>query len=168
MFLTQFIYAAIEMPSKVTVYFLLHVIGRRTCLAGSLLLSGICIATNIFVPKGLAESSVAEAHDDLFYYVVSDFKDAKYFPSRKGTLVITSIMCFLIFGHPHPFHLALSLHFLCLRLGLGCHRSCTDKVLVCWGQMALKAKVYEIFPRMPSQSTATATKCNYFSLNRDF
>lgn len=53
MFLTHFIYSAIEVPAKVMVYLLLRVIGRRTLLVSSLLLSGICVATNIFIPAGL-------------------------------------------------------------------------------------------------------------------
>lgn len=53
MFLTHFIYSAIEVPAKVMVYLLLKVIGRRTCLVATLLLSGICVAANILVPAGL-------------------------------------------------------------------------------------------------------------------
>uniref|UniRef100_H3CWW9 Solute carrier family 22 member 6 n=1 Tax=Tetraodon nigroviridis TaxID=99883 RepID=H3CWW9_TETNG len=52
MYLTQFIYAAIEVPAKLMVYFLLRVIGRKTCQAGTLLVTGTCIAINIFLPKG--------------------------------------------------------------------------------------------------------------------
>ncbi|KAM3862928.1 solute carrier family 22 member 7-like [Diretmus argenteus] len=50
--LTHFIYAAIEFPAKLMVYFLLDTIGRRKCQAGSLLLTGTCIAINIIIPKG--------------------------------------------------------------------------------------------------------------------
>lgn len=32
----------------------------------------------------MTESSAAEAHDDLFYHVVSDPKDTKYFPFTQG------------------------------------------------------------------------------------
>ncbi|KAK2824647.1 hypothetical protein Q5P01_021822 [Channa striata] len=53
MYLTHFIYAAIEVPAKLMIYWLLNIIGRRKCQAGTLLLTGICIATNIFIPKGL-------------------------------------------------------------------------------------------------------------------
>lgn len=53
MFLTHFIYSAIEIPAKVMVYLLLKVTGRRTLMVATLLLSGICIATNIFIPAGL-------------------------------------------------------------------------------------------------------------------
>lgn len=52
-YLTQFIYSAIEVPGKLMVYFLLRVIGRRTCQAGTLLVTGTCIAINIFLPPGL-------------------------------------------------------------------------------------------------------------------
>ncbi|XP_056904250.1 solute carrier family 22 member 7-like [Takifugu flavidus] len=52
-YLTQFIYAAIEVPAKLMVYFLLRVIGRRTCQATTLLVTGTCIAINIFLSKDL-------------------------------------------------------------------------------------------------------------------
>ncbi|XP_056251860.1 solute carrier family 22 member 7-like [Seriola aureovittata] len=53
MYLTHFIYAAIEVPAKLMVYCFLNIIGRRKCQAGTLLLTGVCIAINIFIPKGL-------------------------------------------------------------------------------------------------------------------
>ncbi|XP_060896345.1 solute carrier family 22 member 7-like isoform X2 [Labrus mixtus] len=53
MYLTHFIYAAIEVPAKLMIYFLLNIIGRRKCQAGTLLLTGFCIAINIFLPTGL-------------------------------------------------------------------------------------------------------------------
>ncbi|XP_074532223.1 solute carrier family 22 member 7-like [Halichoeres trimaculatus] len=53
MYLTHFIYAAIEVPAKLTIYCFLNIIGRRKCQAGTLLLTGICIAINIFLPKSL-------------------------------------------------------------------------------------------------------------------
>ncbi|XP_044070058.1 solute carrier family 22 member 7-like isoform X2 [Siniperca chuatsi] len=52
-YLTHFIYAAIEVPAKLMIYCFLNFIGRRKCQAGTLLLTGICIAINIFLPKGL-------------------------------------------------------------------------------------------------------------------
>nr|XP_057907275.1 solute carrier family 22 member 7-like [Doryrhamphus excisus] len=53
MYLTHFIYAAIEVPAKLLIYVLINKIGRRKCLAGTLILTGTCIVINIFVPKGL-------------------------------------------------------------------------------------------------------------------
>ncbi|XP_035519487.1 solute carrier family 22 member 7-like [Morone saxatilis] len=53
MYLTHFIYAAIEVPAKLMVYCFLNIIGRKKCQAGTLLLTGICIGINIFIPKGL-------------------------------------------------------------------------------------------------------------------
>ncbi|XP_048862629.1 solute carrier family 22 member 7-like isoform X4 [Brienomyrus brachyistius] len=50
-YLTQFIYAAVEVPAKLLVYNLLERIGRRYTEAGALLLAGICLAINIFIPK---------------------------------------------------------------------------------------------------------------------
>ncbi|XP_046885852.1 solute carrier family 22 member 7-like [Hypomesus transpacificus] len=52
-YLTHFIYAAIEVPAKIIVYFCLNSTGRRRCQSGTLLLTGICIAINIFLPKGM-------------------------------------------------------------------------------------------------------------------
>ncbi|KAM4590754.1 solute carrier family 22 member 7-like [Odontesthes bonariensis] len=53
MYLTHFIYAAIEVPAKLMTYCFLNKFGRRKCQAGTLLLTGTCIAVNIFVPKDL-------------------------------------------------------------------------------------------------------------------
>ncbi|CAJ1066812.1 solute carrier family 22 member 7-like [Xyrichtys novacula] len=53
MYLTHFIYAAIEVPAKLMIYCFLNIIGRRKCQAGTLLLTGICIAINIFLPQSL-------------------------------------------------------------------------------------------------------------------
>ncbi|KAM9345110.1 solute carrier family 22 member 7-like [Symphorus nematophorus] len=52
-YLTHFIYAAIEVPAKLMIYYLFNIIGRRKCQVGTLLLTGTCIFINIFVPKGL-------------------------------------------------------------------------------------------------------------------
>ncbi|XP_028279807.1 solute carrier family 22 member 7-like [Parambassis ranga] len=53
MYLTQFIYAAIEVPAKLMIYWFLNKSGRRMCQAGTLLLTGLCIAINIFMPTNL-------------------------------------------------------------------------------------------------------------------
>ncbi|KAJ8361570.1 hypothetical protein SKAU_G00180950 [Synaphobranchus kaupii] len=50
-YLTQCVYAAIEVPAKLSVYYLLDKIGRRSVEVGSLLGAGLCLAINIFVPK---------------------------------------------------------------------------------------------------------------------
>uniref|UniRef100_A0A665T9C3 Solute carrier family 22 member 7-like n=1 Tax=Echeneis naucrates TaxID=173247 RepID=A0A665T9C3_ECHNA len=51
-YLTQFIYALIEFPAKILVYYLLDKIGRRCTEVGSLLLVAVCLGINIVVPKG--------------------------------------------------------------------------------------------------------------------
>lgn len=51
-YLTHFIYAAIEVPAKLSIYFILNFIGRRSYLATTLLLTGTCIVINIFIPEG--------------------------------------------------------------------------------------------------------------------
>ncbi|KAI1886345.1 hypothetical protein AGOR_G00213040 [Albula goreensis] len=52
-YLTQFTYAAIEVPAKLSVYYLLDKIGRRRTEVGALLGAGICLGINIFVPKDM-------------------------------------------------------------------------------------------------------------------
>ncbi|KAJ8361582.1 hypothetical protein SKAU_G00181070 [Synaphobranchus kaupii] len=52
-YLTHFIYGAIEIPAKIIVYFSLSKIGRRTTQVGTLILSGVCIAINIVVPRDM-------------------------------------------------------------------------------------------------------------------
>uniref|UniRef100_A0A3Q3SLY4 Solute carrier family 22 member 6 n=1 Tax=Mastacembelus armatus TaxID=205130 RepID=A0A3Q3SLY4_9TELE len=50
-YLTQFTYALIELPAKLSIYYLLDKIGRRYTQVGSLLLAGVCLGINIVVPK---------------------------------------------------------------------------------------------------------------------
>ncbi|KAG2467461.1 S22A7 protein, partial [Polypterus senegalus] len=49
-YMTQFIYGAIEVPSKCFVYLILDRIGRRRCQAWTLIFTGTCIAINMFIP----------------------------------------------------------------------------------------------------------------------
>lgn len=51
-YLTQFIFASIEMPMKIGVYFCLEKLGRRQCEMGALLSTGLCLFINIFIPTG--------------------------------------------------------------------------------------------------------------------
>ncbi|XP_040892510.1 solute carrier family 22 member 7-like [Toxotes jaculatrix] len=50
-YLTQFVFASIEMPMKIGVYFFLEQVGRRPGEMGTLLLTGLCLFINIFVAK---------------------------------------------------------------------------------------------------------------------
>ncbi|KAJ0067342.1 hypothetical protein NL108_016770, partial [Boleophthalmus pectinirostris] len=50
LYLTHFIYSAIEVPAKWLIFALLNVIGRKKCQAGTQLLTGVCIFINIFTP----------------------------------------------------------------------------------------------------------------------
>lgn len=52
-YLTQFTYALIEVPAKVSVYFLLDKIGRRSTEVGALLFAAVSLGINIVVPKGM-------------------------------------------------------------------------------------------------------------------
>ncbi|CAJ1052322.1 solute carrier family 22 member 7-like [Xyrichtys novacula] len=54
MYLTQLTYALVELPAKVSVYYLLDKIGRRTTEVGSLVLAAACLGINIAVPKGMS------------------------------------------------------------------------------------------------------------------
>ncbi|KAM9727360.1 solute carrier family 22 member 7-like [Menidia menidia] len=53
LFLTHFIYAAIEVPAKMAAFGLLDRWGRRKCQGGALLLTGVCVSINMAVPKDL-------------------------------------------------------------------------------------------------------------------
>ncbi|KAK1171250.1 solute carrier family 22 member 7-like [Acipenser oxyrinchus oxyrinchus] len=53
MYLTQFIYGAIELPAKLLVYYMLNRIGRRQSQAWSLLLTGVCLGINLFLPSSM-------------------------------------------------------------------------------------------------------------------
>ncbi|KAJ8384782.1 hypothetical protein AAFF_G00198680 [Aldrovandia affinis] len=52
-YLTQFTYAMIEVPAKLSVYYLLDKIGRRSTEVGALLGAGVFLGINIFVPKDM-------------------------------------------------------------------------------------------------------------------
>ncbi|KAM3624669.1 uncharacterized protein V6R79_026363 [Siganus canaliculatus] len=49
-YVTQFIYGAMELPGKALVYFSLYKIGRRTTQAFTLCLTGVCLFCNMFIP----------------------------------------------------------------------------------------------------------------------
>ncbi|KAF7217988.1 solute carrier family 22 member 7-like [Nothobranchius furzeri] len=53
-YLTQLIFASIEMPMKIVVFFFLEKIGRRNSEMGALLSAGLCLFINIFVPQDKA------------------------------------------------------------------------------------------------------------------
>ncbi|XP_072241146.1 solute carrier family 22 member 7-like [Leuresthes tenuis] len=53
MYLTQFTYGLIELPAKVSVYYLLDKIGRRSTEVGALLLAATCLGINIVIPKDM-------------------------------------------------------------------------------------------------------------------
>lgn len=51
-YLTQFLFASIELPTKIGVYYFLREVGRKPGQVGTLLLTGVCVFINIFVPEG--------------------------------------------------------------------------------------------------------------------
>ncbi|XP_035515646.1 uncharacterized protein LOC118326710 [Morone saxatilis] len=50
-YLTQFIYGVTEIPAKAFIYFTLDKIGRRLNQVGALVLTGLCIFCNMFIPQ---------------------------------------------------------------------------------------------------------------------
>ncbi|XP_065153524.1 solute carrier family 22 member 7-like [Paramisgurnus dabryanus] len=50
-YMTQFVYGAIEIPAKLSIYYLLEKIGRRKTFTFTLLLAGISLMINIFMPR---------------------------------------------------------------------------------------------------------------------
>ncbi|XP_041921728.1 solute carrier family 22 member 7-like [Alosa sapidissima] len=50
-YLTQFIMAAVEIPAKVSIFYLLDKIGRRKTESGALFLAGLCLAITVIVPR---------------------------------------------------------------------------------------------------------------------
>ncbi|CAL8332783.1 unnamed protein product [Lota lota] len=52
-YLTQLVFACIEIPGKLIVYFSLNILGRRPCQIGSIVLTGVCIFINLFIPNDL-------------------------------------------------------------------------------------------------------------------
>uniref|UniRef100_A0A3Q3MH50 Solute carrier family 22 member 6 n=1 Tax=Mastacembelus armatus TaxID=205130 RepID=A0A3Q3MH50_9TELE len=60
-YLTQLIFTSIEMPMKIGAYFLLEKVGRKPGEVGTLLLTGLSLFINIFVPKdkGIIRTVVA-------------------------------------------------------------------------------------------------------------
>lgn len=60
MYLTQLVYALIEIPTKIGVYYTLDMIGRRRSMTGAMLMSGICLGVNILIPDGKEECEASE------------------------------------------------------------------------------------------------------------
>lgn len=50
-YLTQFIFGAIELPAKACVFFSVDKTGRRPVQAGMLLLTGLCLFSSMFIPR---------------------------------------------------------------------------------------------------------------------
>uniref|UniRef100_A0A8C1V7D0 Solute carrier family 22 member 7b, tandem duplicate 1 n=1 Tax=Cyprinus carpio TaxID=7962 RepID=A0A8C1V7D0_CYPCA len=53
LYLTQFIYGAIELPSKLVAYLCLDKLGRRYSQMGTLITTGVCISINVIIPRDL-------------------------------------------------------------------------------------------------------------------
>ncbi|KAG9472840.1 hypothetical protein GDO78_016765, partial [Eleutherodactylus coqui] len=53
LFLTHFLYALVEVPAKLSLYFLLKYLGRCKTQAFTLLMTGVCIGVNVVIPRAL-------------------------------------------------------------------------------------------------------------------
>ncbi|XP_072320320.1 solute carrier family 22 member 7-like [Eucyclogobius newberryi] len=51
LYLTQFIYSVTEIPAKLLVFYTVDRMGRRFCQSGTLIMSGLFIFINLFIPK---------------------------------------------------------------------------------------------------------------------
>ncbi|XP_078799606.1 solute carrier family 22 member 7 isoform X1 [Oryzias latipes] len=79
--LTQFIFASIEMPMKIAVYFSLEKLGRRRCEVTALLATSLLLFINIFVSKekwlirtivGVLGKSTSEASFTIMYLYTTE------------------------------------------------------------------------------------------------
>ncbi|KAK5899299.1 hypothetical protein CesoFtcFv8_008794 [Champsocephalus esox] len=52
-YITQLIYGLIELPAKALIYFAMNKVGRRSSQGGALVLTGLCIFCNMFVPQDM-------------------------------------------------------------------------------------------------------------------
>nr|XP_056709625.1 solute carrier family 22 member 7-like [Euleptes europaea] len=53
MYMTQFVFGVIEIPTKLTVLVLVNRVGRKQCQAWALILTGLCIGANTVIPTSL-------------------------------------------------------------------------------------------------------------------
>lgn len=60
-YLTQLTYAVIELPTKIIVYYLLDMIGRRPSMVGAMGMCAVCLGVNILIPKGEDDCEAPEA-----------------------------------------------------------------------------------------------------------
>uniref|UniRef100_A0A8C1Z192 Solute carrier family 22 member 7b, tandem duplicate 1 n=1 Tax=Cyprinus carpio TaxID=7962 RepID=A0A8C1Z192_CYPCA len=58
LYLTQFIYGAIELPSKLVAYLCLDKLGRRYSQMGTLITTGVCISINVIIPRGKTQRTI--------------------------------------------------------------------------------------------------------------
>lgn len=60
-YLSQFVFGAIEIPAKMVMYVLVNRVGRRQSQAWTLILTGLCIGANILIPTGETISALCSA-----------------------------------------------------------------------------------------------------------
>ena len=66
-YLTQLVFACIEIPGKLIVYFSLNALGRRPCQVATTVLTGVCIFINLFVPSGKSSILLPKCITQLLY-----------------------------------------------------------------------------------------------------
>ncbi|KAM9856826.1 solute carrier family 22 member 7-like [Aulostomus maculatus] len=97
-YLTQLLFASIEMPMKIVVYFFLDKVGRKAGQTGALLLTGLCVFINMWVPqdKWVTRTVVAvlgRAFSEASFTIVFLFT-AELYPTvvRQNALGYTSFV----------------------------------------------------------------------------
>lgn len=68
LFLTQFIFASMELPMKIIVFYLLNKLGRKPSEMGALFLTAVFLLINMFIPKGLFSVYVIMCLKRAFYW----------------------------------------------------------------------------------------------------
>ncbi|KAM4041704.1 solute carrier family 22 member 7-like isoform 2-T2 [Anomaloglossus baeobatrachus] len=61
LFLTHFLYALVEVPAKLSIYYVLNYLGRRRTQVLTLVMTGACIGANVVIPSALGPLRTAIA-----------------------------------------------------------------------------------------------------------
>lgn len=93
LYLTQFIFGAIELPSKLVAYLCLDRLGRRYSQVGTLITTGVCIGITVLIPRGKLQIIIMPQSCDWL-----------------STCFITVNVCFVLFIPLHNNHLLWSCH----------------------------------------------------------
>lgn len=72
-YLSQLAFTSTEVPGKIVIYYLLNKVGRRPCQVATLVLTGVCLFINMFVPKGNFQFSlnISLTNYSIYYTMLS-------------------------------------------------------------------------------------------------